>query len=103
MTYAEFGTMIHETAAAFNAMNLVGEKIVVIGDNSPRWLCTYLAALASGCVIVPMDNAGCAEGIAALLGDPERMARLSACCAGRNYANGQEADKLTSIMDNYED
>lgn len=54
-------------------------------------------------VIVPMDNVGCAEGIAALLGDPERMARLSACCAGRNYANGQEADKLTSIMDNYED
>ena len=56
MTYAEFGNMIHETAVAFNAMDLAGKKIVVIGDNSPRWLCTYLAALASGCVIVPMGQ-----------------------------------------------
>lgn len=56
MTYAEFGVQIREAAAAFTAMGLCGEKIVVIGDTSPQWLCTYLAALAAGCVIVPMDK-----------------------------------------------
>ncbi len=56
MSYAAFGMMIRETAAAFHAMGLVGEKIVVIGDTSPQWLATYLGALASGCVIVPMDK-----------------------------------------------
>ena len=56
MTSAEFCTQVHEVAAAFNAMGLVGEKVVVIGDTSPQWLVTYLAALAAGCIIVPMDK-----------------------------------------------
>ncbi len=56
MTYTEFHTMIHRAAAAFDAMGLRGERVAVIGDTSPQWLCTYVAALAAGCVIVPMDK-----------------------------------------------
>ena len=56
MTYAELGDMIHKTAAAFNAMGLRGQKVAVIGDTSPQWVCTYIAAMAAGCVIVPMDK-----------------------------------------------
>ena len=56
MTYAELGEMIHKTSAAFNAMGLVGQKVAVIGDTSPQWVCTYIAAMAAGCVIVPMDK-----------------------------------------------
>ena len=56
MTYAELGEMIHKTAAAFNAMGLSGQKVAVIGDTSPQWVCTYIAAMAAGCVIVPMDK-----------------------------------------------
>lgn len=56
MTYATFGTQVREAAAAFSAMGLCGEKIAVIGETSPQWVCTYLGALAAGCVIVPMDK-----------------------------------------------
>ena len=56
MTYAEFYTMIHETAAAFDAMGLKGKRVAVIGDTSPQWIASYIAALAAGCVIVPMDK-----------------------------------------------
>ncbi len=56
MTYTEFHTMIHETAAAFDAMRLRGERVAVIGDTSPQWIATYIAALAAGCVVVPMDK-----------------------------------------------
>lgn len=56
MTYVTFGTQVREAAAAFTAMGLCGEKIVVIGETSPQWVCTYLGALAAGCVIVPMDK-----------------------------------------------
>ena len=56
MTYAEFYTMIHETAAAFDAMGLKGQRVAVIGDTSPQWIASYIAALAAGCVIVPMDK-----------------------------------------------
>ena len=49
-------------------------------------------------VIVPMDNESCAEEIAALLSNPERMMRLSRACQGRDYSNRQEIDKLYLMM-----
>lgn len=50
-------------------------------------------------VVVPMDNAGCAAGIAALLRDPERMRRLSANCKNRDYTNNGEIEKIYSLME----
>lgn len=49
-------------------------------------------------VIVPMDNEGCAEGIVQLLKDPERMKRLSAVCAQRDYTNAGEIRKLYQLL-----
>ena len=56
MTYGELHTMAYECAAGFDAMGLKGKRVAVIGDTSPQWIATYLAALACGCVIVPMDK-----------------------------------------------
>lgn len=50
-------------------------------------------------VVVPMDNAGCAEGIAALLRDPQRMARLAQTCHERDYSNAGEVEKLYQLME----
>lgn len=50
-------------------------------------------------MIVPMDNASCAAGIADLLQDSERMQRLSHACKSRDYSNRQEAEKLYQIME----
>lgn len=50
-------------------------------------------------VIVPMDNAGCAAGIAALLRDPARMQRLSENCAKRDYTNSAEVEKIYALME----
>lgn len=50
-------------------------------------------------VIVPMDNDGCAEGISALLRNPEEMIRLSDCCQQRDYTNAAEIDKLNALME----
>lgn len=49
-------------------------------------------------VIVPQDNAGCAAGIAALLRDPARMARLCDTCRSRDYTNAAEAEKLYRLL-----
>lgn len=49
-------------------------------------------------VIVPMDNEGCAGGIAALLRQPERMAGLRAVCMNRNYSNREAARTLDLIV-----
>ena len=71
-------------------------KPVVITDYA-----TSASQLADGVdgVIVPMDNAGCAAGIAALLRDPVRMQRLSENCAKRDYTNSAEVEKIYALME----
>ncbi len=56
ITYAEFIHMIKSVAAGFEKLGLAGKRIAVIGDNCPQWLATYLGALSSGSVIIPMDK-----------------------------------------------
>ena len=53
-------------------------------------------------IIVPMDNVGCAAGIAALLRDPERMKALAAACSRRDYTNGEEVRKIYGILEREE-
>lgn len=50
-------------------------------------------------VIVPMDNEGCAAGIATLLRDPERMQMLSDNCSQRDYSNRQESVKIYPLLE----
>ena len=50
-------------------------------------------------LIVPMDNAGCAAGIAALLRDPARMRQLSETCKTRDYTNSAEIEKIYALME----
>ena len=50
-------------------------------------------------VIVPMDNAGCAAALAALLRDPARMQQLSENCAKRDYTNSAEVEKIYALME----
>ena len=50
-------------------------------------------------IIVPMDNAGCAAGIAALLRDSERMRQLSENCKTRDYTNSAEVEKIYALME----
>lgn len=49
-------------------------------------------------VIVPMDNEGCAEGIAELLQDPVRTTQLINNCKERDFSNASEAKKLTQLV-----
>ena len=50
-------------------------------------------------VIVPMDNAGCSAGIAALLRDPTRMQRLSENCKKREDTSSTEIEKIYALME----
>ena len=51
-------------------------------------------------VIVPMENAGGAEGIVELLRNPKRMKQLSDTCAERDYTNAQEVEKIYRLIGN---
>lgn len=49
-------------------------------------------------VIVPMDNDGCARGIAEVLRAPEKMKELSENCRKGDYANTLQAEKLMELI-----
>ncbi len=50
-------------------------------------------------VIVPQDVPGCAAGLAALLKDPQRMARLACNCRQRDYAHRSTVEALMGLME----
>lgn len=49
-------------------------------------------------LVVPMDNEGCADGIAKLLNDPKKMQSLSEACRRRDYSNQKEVEKLYELL-----
>lgn len=49
-------------------------------------------------IIVPMDNEGCAKGIAAVISDREKRARMSTFCLAHDYGNESEAMDLFSTL-----
>lgn len=50
-------------------------------------------------LIVPIDNEGCAAGIASLLRNPEKMRGFSEVCRGRDYSNADETEKLYRLLE----
>ena len=50
-------------------------------------------------VIVPMDNEGCAAGIAELLRDEAKMERLRQTCLARDYSGAEEVEKIYQLME----
>lgn len=82
-------------AVTVREAQLLGKPVVITG------YATSGSQLEDGVdgVIVPMDNAGCAARIAALLRDPERMQQLSESCAKRDYTNSVEIEKIYALME----
>lgn len=82
-------------AVTVREAQLLGKPVVITN------YATSASQLENGVdgVIVPMDNAGCAVGIAALLRDPARMQQLSENCTNRDYTNSAEVEKIYALME----
>lgn len=82
-------------AVTVREVQLLGKPVVITN------YATSSSQLEDGVdgVIVPMDNAGCAAGIAALLRNPSRMQQLSENCKRRDYTNSAEVEKIYALME----
>ncbi len=56
ISYIDFCRKVYAIAEGFRTLGLVGKRIAVIGETSPEWVASYLAVLASGGVVIPMDK-----------------------------------------------
>lgn len=57
ITYTEFLHYAEAMIRGYIKLGLAGKRVAIIGENSPEWIATYLAAITSGGVAVPIDVA----------------------------------------------
>ncbi len=69
-TYAELRRMA-ESAGRWLTEHQIkpGERCAILADNGPRWVASYLGAVAAGCVAVPLDTAFHPDQVSKLLKD----------------------------------
>ena len=75
VTYADFYAQVMDIAAGFSSLGLAGKRIAVIGPTAPEWIASYLAVLASGGVIIPLDKELDESAIAGFLETAEAEAQ----------------------------
>ena len=56
ITYRELHRMILRLAAGFTTMGLSKKRIAILGETSVEWVASYLAILATGGVVIPLDR-----------------------------------------------
>ena len=57
ISYTEFYEYTKAMTRGFIHFGIAGKKVAIIGDNCPEWIATYLAAITSGGISVPIDVA----------------------------------------------
>ncbi len=69
-TYTETRKMAESVGRWLTEKNLpAGSRIAIFADNHPRWVATYLGAIAAGHTAVPLDTAFHADQVTKLLKD----------------------------------
>ena len=56
ITYRELYKMILRLSAGFTTMGLSKKRIAILGETSVEWVASYLAILATGGVVIPLDR-----------------------------------------------
>jgi len=55
--YKDIEKFVHKLGAGLNKLRLIsGEKIALLGENSPGWIVCYLSIVCGGWVAVPLDK-----------------------------------------------
>ena len=57
ISYEEFLEYVNAMTRAFIHFGIGGKRVAIVGENCPEWIATYLAAITSGGVAVPIDVA----------------------------------------------
>ena len=82
ISYNEFYEYTNAITRAFIHFGLAGKRVAIIGENSPEWIATYLAAITSGGVAVPIDVALSKEQLVEF----SRMAKVDVLAYSNTWA-----------------
>ena len=71
-----------------------GARVAILAENHPRWVAVYLAGIAAGCTVVPLDTALHAEQVTKLLKDSQTAILF---CDARHSDTARDAVAELSI------
>ena len=57
ISYSEFYGYAGAMIRGYLHLGLAGKRVAIVGENCPEWIATYLAAISSGGIVVPIDVA----------------------------------------------
>ena len=98
MTYAEFYNKVLTVAAGITEIGYAGKRIAVIGETSVEWIASYLAVLATGGVVIPMDKELDISSIEGLLESVDTDAIIYSETFNGRFANAQKNSKCLSLF-----
>ncbi len=85
LTYQDLLRQVASLAASLKELGIEkGDRVAVLSENRPEWMVAYLAVVAAGGVIVPLDAQLMAKEVELLLASAEAKAVfVSAACQGK--------------------
>ena len=98
MTYAELHENVLKLSAGLTEMGLAGKKIAIIGETSPQWVMTYLATLASGGIVIPLDKELAIDVIEGFMDRVEADVLVYSGSFNGKFANAMESHKSLSTF-----
>ena len=90
LSYGDFGKEIVTFAAGLTKLGLAGKRIAVIGETSHQWVAAYMATVAAGGVIIPMDKELAIEEIEGFLAGVDAEAIVYAESFNKKIAHAIE-------------
>ena len=98
MTYAEFHKRVMRIAAGLTEAGYAKKKIAIIGDTSPNWVASYLAVLATGGIVIPLDKELSIDVIEGFMENVEADALIYSASFNGKFANAMENHKTLSLF-----
>ncbi len=99
-TYRELRDRVHRAALLLATRGIKpGDRVLLIGDNSPDWVLGYFAILCAGAIAVPLDQLISAEELAPIckIAEPAAALRSSAVHKRLGSALGDAHPKLIEL------
>ena len=95
ISYKEFGEYAAAMTRAYIHLGLAGKRVAIIGENCPEWIATYLAAITSGGIAVPIDVALSKEQLVEFA----KMAKVEVLAYSKTWASFVEenADQFEGV------
>lgn len=79
LSFRDYYKLFMNFGTGLNAHGLMGKRFAIVGESRPEWMCAYLAVVAGGGCIVPLDKELMPEQICSFID--------YACCDGVIYTD----------------